>query len=142
MAPIDFRFEFLPPNRPILLRYGHSNRRLLFAMSYEFSVSTGDIAKPANHIGISGYSVTLTDGFENELLAYHWRPVGLSRVRTPHLHLGASTVGNDAIPINETHLPTGVVALPDIVRFLIDEIGVEPNRADWKTILARIATDY
>ena len=77
---------------------------------------------PTTQVDISGYSATLADGFENELLAYHWHPVGLSLVRTPHLHLGASTVRNDAIPIDETHLLTSVVTLPQIVRFLIEEI--------------------
>jgi hypothetical protein len=140
-APANFRFEFLPPSRPIILRYGHAHRRLLFSMSYEFSISLRDVAMPTTQVDVSGYSVTLADGFENELLAYHWHPIGLSHVRTPHLHLGASTVRNDAIPINETHLPTGVVTLPEIVRYLIEEIGVEPNRADWKTILVRVEPD-
>ena len=59
----------------------------------------------------------------------------------PHLHLGSSLDGNDAIDVSDLHLPTGVVSLASIVRFLIEEIGDEPNRADWDTILRQIEAE-
>jgi hypothetical protein len=139
--PRRLTFEFIPKGAPAALRLSSRLARALLSVRLDLMlVETKDIYPPAK-LHVAGYSFQLADGFGNELLAYHWHPVGLSHVRTPHLHLGASTVRNDAIPINETHLPTGVVTLPEIVRYLIEEIGVEPNRADWQAILSRVETD-
>ena len=109
----------------------------MFSMSYELAVPAGDPAHSSIHAEITGYSVSLADGFENELLAYHWHPVGLSRVRTPHLHLGSFAAGS-AISIGETHPPTGIVSLAAIVRFLIEDLEVEPNRPDWDRVLTEV----
>ncbi len=45
------------------------------------------------------------------------------------------------IAISDLHLPTGVVSLASIVRFLIEEIGVEPNRDDWDEVLRQIEAE-
>ena len=35
------------------------------------------------------------------------------------------------------HLPTGQVAIEDVIRLAIVEFGVRPRRADWAAVLAR-----
>jgi hypothetical protein len=65
--------------------------------------------------------------------AYHWHPVGASHVTSPHLHLGGQ-IGD--IDLSKLHFPTGAVALPDVLRFAIADLGVEPLRADWRDLLA------
>ena len=77
------------------------------------------------------YEFRLADG--PLLLAYHWHPVGVSPVTTPHLHLGGALQG---INLAEAHLPTGPVVLPDVLRFAIVDLGVDPLRDDWREVLA------
>jgi hypothetical protein len=73
-------------------------------------------------------------GNDRELLAYHWNPTGPEQKRFPHLHLSAAAeVGNRAL--TRAHIPTGEVSLGDVVRLFIEELGVRPRRADWRTVL-------
>jgi hypothetical protein len=69
-----------------------------------------------------------------ELLAFHWHPAGASTVQTPHLHVGVDVrVGARWLP--KVHVPTGVVALQDVLALCIEELGVEPLRDDWQVVL-------
>lgn len=94
------------------------------------------------------YQVIDTD--ETEVIAFHWHPTGVSRVRDPHLHLSSKLrpvpIGRagDEAPLASMHVPTGFVPLADVVRFLIDEFGIIPLRDDWHTVLStrRALTDF
>lgn len=69
-----------------------------------------------------------------ELLAFHWHPLGASRVRTPHLHVGAEVrVGSRWLP--KVHVPTGAIALQDVLLLCVEELDVEPIRDDWRVVL-------
>jgi hypothetical protein len=81
----------------------------------------------------AAYWYILQDADEQELLAYHWHPEGHSPVTTPHLHVRA-----DMAPFrfgHRIHLPTGRVALEEIIRIAITEFGVTPLRDDWPDVL-------
>lgn len=72
----------------------------------------------------------------SELLSFHWHPRGPSSVRTPHLHVGAEVrVGERWLP--KVHIPTGVVALQDVLVLAIEELGVQPIRDDWRVVIDR-----
>ncbi|HZV49263.1 MAG TPA: hypothetical protein VFD49_05800 [Candidatus Dormibacteraeota bacterium] len=73
------------------------------------------------------YSVFLDRELSREWLAWHWHP----RVRPgPHLHVHAR---NDTpLEMHKLHLPTGRIAFEEVVRFLIQDVGVEPQAADWE----------
>jgi hypothetical protein len=67
------------------------------------------------------------------LSAYHWHPAGRSPIVLPHLHLG----GDVARPkFTTVHLPTGRIALEEVLRFAITELDVRPLRGDWATVLS------
>jgi hypothetical protein len=83
---------------------------------------------------ISDYNYTIRKRNDSELLAYHWHPDGTSRVTWPHLHVGAA---NSPPVLPRTHLPTGHVPLQDIVRLVIEELGVEARRDDWREVVVR-----
>lgn len=71
---------------------------------------------------------------QSEVLSFHWHPAGASSVRTPHLHVGAEIrVGERWLP--KIHIPTGAIALQDLLMLAIEELGVEPIRDDWRLIL-------
>ena len=94
------------------------------------------------------YSVDDQDEFQ-ELLLYHWHPSpqppigqgGSGRpVTTPHVHVKAIHVGPDGSPLfpghlSNLHMPTGRVALQDIVRFAISDLDVKWLRDDWEDVL-------
>ena len=86
------------------------------------------------------YRYRVLDEQERELLVWHWEPEGLGDRRRPHLHVAygtgsaasinlptASGVGESPFPqldVPKLHVPTGRVLLEDVVRFLIEDLGV------------------
>lgn len=82
---------------------------------------------------VDGYRFELARADGRTMLAYHWHPMGISPITWPHLHLGGTLAGID---LSKAHLPTGVVALRDVLRFAVVDLGVEPLRGDWETVLA------
>jgi hypothetical protein len=81
------------------------------------------------------YSHGLETPEAQEIIAYHWHPRQGSEIIYPHLHLGAG-IGADLGILEKTHIPTGRIALEDVLRFAIAELGVEPQREDWSEVLS------
>lgn len=84
-----------------------------------------------------GYVFALSDYAKRALLAYHWHPGGGSRVTWPHLHVYDALLSPSSL-LSKAHLPTGRVALEDVLRLAIAEFGVEPRRrhqGDWDEVL-------
>lgn len=127
------RLEFLPVGRAVKLRLASRADRISFWVSYDISAGPTEHEAPWSKASIARYRVDIGEG----PISYHWHPKGASRVTSPHLHLeSVSASSRGTKPIGELHLPTGQVSLAAIVRFLIEELGVEPNRADWNRVLA------
>ncbi len=83
---------------------------------------------------VEGYAYSLDDADGREILAYHWDPRRSSHVRRPHLHLGAGArLGRE--DLLGSHLPTGFVAVQDLLLFAIRDLGVRPLRPDWESVL-------
>lgn len=74
------------------------------------------------------------DRDEVEILSYHWHPSGRSAVTWPHLHLGQAGIGHHATLL-AAHMPTGRVALEEVIRLAIVDLGVEPRRRDWPDVI-------
>lgn len=83
---------------------------------------------------VSGYRYELDGVDGSELIAFHWHPAGRSRITRPHIHL-SMVRGADSRLLGAGHVPSGIVQFADVVRFIIVELGVQPTRADWRTIL-------
>lgn len=87
------------------------------------------------------YQFSLED--DRELFAFHWTPdtTDPRQRRHPHLHVGAALLLPES-PIfpgalNKRHIPTGRVSIESIVRFAIEELGVEPLIETWRDVLDR-----
>ena len=86
-------------------------------------------------VDVVSYNYVVFDFEQREIVVYHWHPRGNSHVLTPHLHFGqGAQVGRPEV--RDAHLPTGDVSLNAILRVLIEEMGVQPRRSDWESILA------
>jgi len=70
-----------------------------------------------------------------DVIVYHWHPYGRSSIRRPHLHVRADLqIGERSL--GKVHLPTGFVALEDIMTLAIRELRAEPLREDWEALIA------
>ena len=100
---------------------------------------TYQIAEPAARgdlwtVRVTGYAYAVLDSDQREVLTYHWHPRGNSPVVMPHLHLEqGAIVGRPEV--RDAHLPTGPISVAIFLRFLIDDLSVEPVRPDWESIL-------
>ena len=109
-------------------------------MLYEIVSAEGD--RGPWKVRTAAYYYGLHDQEGHEILAYHWHPgaPGPQGERSPHLHLG---VGSGVSPLlRKAHLPTGRVALEEILRLAIADLGVKPLRKDWRAVLARTESAF
>jgi hypothetical protein len=91
------------------------------------------------------YRYRLLDRDQTELLVYHWQPgPDFAGPDHPHLHVSAAVrakvdaMTTRTIDLDKLHIATGLVSLAAIVRMLIAEFDVAPQRADWRETLDRI----
>jgi hypothetical protein len=81
----------------------------------------------------TAYRYQVRDDEEREIIAYHWHP-GLG-VDYPHVQFKSLSAPVD---LRKSHIPTGRISFEAVVRFLVDELEVEPIRDDdWRTMLDR-----
>ncbi len=85
-------------------------------------------------VRIDAYAYQLLDRQEVEIISCHWHPAGAqrrylapppsrsSRRRPPAGLLGA-------------HLPTGWVALEQVVRLAVMDLGIQARRSDWPEVI-------
>lgn len=83
------------------------------------------------------YRYTITpDGDQEPLFRWEYekqRPSGFRACRHHlHSHVSSESLG---IQLLRLHLPTGYTLIEDIIRFCIDDLGVEPRSAEWHDLL-------
>jgi len=123
---------------PLRLRTGG---RVHFLMSVDFVQGPASTESSSVELIPAGYWYHVTEADGREILAYHWHPDGATWMRAPHVHLSSRIPsipisGGDAVSLADMHLPTGFVAVSDIVRLLITDFRVVPRREDWEIVLA------
>lgn len=110
----------------------------------ELVLTSSGLSDSGWRVSTAGYAYTLLLTTGAELLAFHWHPFGSSAVKSPHLHIGNVIVAKDvaegfprvvAREFGGAHIPTGTIALRDVLGFVIDEFGVAPRRPGWRAIL-------
>jgi hypothetical protein len=103
----------------------------------QYDVRRAEGARGPWKVETRAYSYALCGVEGAELLAYHWHPETEEegrRVREPHLHVRDPRAPR--WPLRKAHLPTGRVALEDVVVLAI-ELGAKPLRRDWRVVLVR-----
>ncbi|MGH2588792.1 MAG: hypothetical protein ACRDJE_28040 [Dehalococcoidia bacterium] len=85
------------------------------------------------HVAVIDYAYVFTRrDTEQELLAFHWHP-HIADKAFPHVHLESGLeLHRHLVGI---HVPTGEIALEDVIRFAIEELGVRPRLARWRSVL-------
>lgn len=117
------------------VRVGDGTYRFRFSQRYRFEQS--EVPRPRWIAATVGYIYqfeAIRDDRPTEVIAFHWHPEPEQLVRFPHVHLGYGA-GNLRHGLDKAHIPTGQLALAEVIRFAITELGVEPLRADWAELL-------
>jgi hypothetical protein len=79
---------------------------------------------------------------KHEVVAFHWEGHNSGAAPFAHLHLGHANVSSAPLLGPKAHIPTGRVAIEDVVYFLIEDLGVKPLKPDWKEVLARVRQQF
>jgi hypothetical protein len=121
--------EFFLANSPAHL----AGCGLLLAISQYFQIISNE-GSDEYAVRTESYAYQIMeDATGKELFAFHWEPH--SRVQYPHMHLGFAARGH-GLPIdNKAHIPSGRVAVEDMVTFLIADLGAKPLKDDWASII-------
>ena len=83
------------------------------------------------------YLYSIADGKQDDLVGFHYHPeLDEDPVMYPHIHAYAKEDPRfKPLNLHKRHIPSGRVALEDVIRWLIDELKVVPDRADWDDVL-------
>lgn len=77
-----------------------------------------------------------------EIVAFHWSGRGNGEVPFAHMHLGHANTVSDPFIGPKAHIPTGRVAIEDVIYFLIKELRIHPGTDDWQEILAEVRKPF
>lgn len=80
------------------------------------------------HVSTAAYSYRLEGADGQELVSWHWHPQ--TGVNYPHAH-----VNTGPVITAKAHLPTGRVSVESVLRMLLLDLGVPPQRGDWAEVL-------
>lgn len=114
--------------------------QLGLAVALRYQVVPSERSDNGWKIRTTKYIYEIADERGDSLFEFHWHPDGSSRVTTPHLHIRPSLkvaveVQDLYRKVTKSHIPTGRVALEQVVRFLIAELDIVPLRDDWEKVL-------
>lgn len=116
-------------NGPVRLKRS-SGDDIVLSVSQQYEIAERDQGFRVRTLMYSYKIDNWSDG--HEIMAYHWHPE--ERVRYPHLHLsyGAMIGMKDLLT---AHVPTGRIALEDVIQFLIESLKAMPAKEQWETRL-------
>jgi hypothetical protein len=110
--------------RPTRLR---GERVLHLNVTQQYRIVEAEGERGPWKVTTTSYSYEILNEDQSEFLIYHWHPEGLSPESRPHLHIGGAH--------RKTHVPTGRVAIEDVLRMCIRDLGVDETRDDWAAVL-------
>lgn len=124
---------WLIANEPVLLPRARG-AALRARLNQNFRIVRAEGQHGPWKVTITAYHYTLEEPDGREIVSFQWHPTGPGAFPYPHLHLGdAADVGLDELM--GAHIPTGRVALEQVLRFAIETFKVRPRRADWRDVL-------
>jgi hypothetical protein len=137
-----------PKPHPLTLNEGapvqlSGSARLLLSVIQLYSIVESKVENPLGDwkVSTAAYQYSLAQENGKEILAYHWHPDARNSIRTPHLHIGPGAQAKWK-PLAKAHIPTGRIALEDLLRLAIRDFGVEPLRPDWAEVLDLTQGNY
>lgn len=124
--------HFFFANAPVRLKTADRNYALTFDQYYRVVRTAEGIYR----VKTESYTYEIEDEeSRHELFAFHWEPH--SAIAFPHMHIGFVLRGHELPIDNKAHIPTGRVAVEDVVLFTLRELSVKPLREDWEEVIGR-----
>lgn len=84
------------------------------------------------------YLYSVRDQNQDALISFHYHPEinDDNPIQFPHIHVYTHADERfTALDFQKRHIPSGRIALEDIVRWLISEFAITPLRSNWNEIL-------
>lgn len=83
------------------------------------------------------YLYSVLDHDLNDLVGFHYHPeLDQDPILHPHIHVYADGDKRySGFNLHRRHIPSGRVALEDVIEWLIVELEVKPIRDDWQKVL-------
>lgn len=131
-------------DEPVSASRPADRRRAYIGLTQRFRVvEVADAREHRFRVLIEDYEYKIFDSRRRELFVFHWHPESVSEATWPHVHVGSVAVDAAAEGMevgfyerfSRLHIPTGMLAVEQVVRFLITELHVTPLRADWDVLL-------
>lgn len=95
--------------------------------------------RPANNETVSTkyYLYSILDADRKDLIGFHYHPdLDDDPVLYPHIHVYADADERYSFfDLHRRHIPSGRVALEDVIEWLIVELEVKAIREDWESVL-------
>jgi hypothetical protein len=90
------------------------------------------------------YLYSIADSEMSDLVGFHYHPeLNEDPVLYPHVHAYANKDDRYlSLGLHRRHIPSGRVALEDVVHWLIDELKVKPLRDDWESVLSEAKAHF
>jgi len=85
------------------------------------------------------YLYSVADADSKDLVGFHFHPdLTEDPILYPHIHAYAKDDKRFlSLELQRKHIPSGRVALEDVIRWLISELNVKPRRKDWDEVLTK-----
>lgn len=115
---------------PIFVRTRQHDRVGLSIAQQFRLVETDDPERGPWKVSTLAYWYRVENDSGRELVSWHWHPLGHNAYEAPHLHVGWPEYAKH-------HLPTERVSIEAVIRFLITELDVVPQKSDWAEVLDR-----
>lgn len=58
------------------------------------------------------------------------------------MHIGTSQLSPGGVLVTKHHLPTARMPVEGVLWFCLHQLGIEPERDDWKSVLAKTEKDF
>lgn len=117
-----------------VLDRGRGRSPLQLALTHSYLVESGEGGRAPWRLRTASWIYKIADANGVTILEFHWHPANSGRVTWPHIHAYGTHV---SLELHKLHPPTGRISIESVVRFLIEDLGVVPRRADWPAILDR-----
>src|ERR1700733_5403343 len=118
---------------PLLLKR-KNNSKLFIDISQEIQQPT---ARNNYLVSTKSYLYSILDADKKNLIGFHYHPeLDEDPVMHPHIHVYADADKRFAdFNLHKRHIPSGRVALEDVIEWLILELGVQTKQPNWQKIL-------
>lgn len=116
-------------------RFSLPGGSLWLSVSMQYKIVEADGERGPYKVKTTAYRYAIEDKNCQEVLSYDWHPGGIN-ISFPHVHVHAQSSVLSITDFKKKHLPTGRVAIEQVLYLTVKEFGVRPIKKNWEKILS------